>query len=76
MLPFARKWMVPLMRIYIFLARRKYHYTKTLMLIIVSALLVGKCKAPIKLMVWKTIPLLEDKCVSGTDAVVAIGGLT
>ncbi|CAK9143533.1 unnamed protein product [Ilex paraguariensis] len=36
----------------------------------------GKYKAPIKLTVWKTIPLLEDKCVSGTDAVVAIGGLT
>ncbi|CAK9145139.1 unnamed protein product [Ilex paraguariensis] len=36
----------------------------------------GKGSAPMKLTVWKTIPLVEDKCVSGTDAVVAIGGLT
>lgn len=25
--------------------------------------------------VWKTIPLVEDEYVSGTDSVVAIGGL-
>lgn len=25
--------------------------------------------------VWKTIPLVEDEYVSGTDAVVAIGSL-
>ncbi|PSR98517.1 4'-phosphopantetheinyl transferase [Actinidia chinensis var. chinensis] len=30
---------------------------------------------PMKLTVWKTIPFVEDKRVSGTDAVVRIGGL-
>ena len=28
-----------------------------------------------KLTAWKTIPFVEDKRVSGTDAVVRIGGL-
>lgn len=31
-----------------------------------------KHNRPLKLMVWKTIPFVEDKCVSGTDAVVTI----
>lgn len=31
-------------------------------------------KQPMKLTVWKTIPLVEDECVSGTDAVIRIGG--
>ncbi|KAE8666162.1 hypothetical protein F3Y22_tig00112507pilonHSYRG00133 [Hibiscus syriacus] len=29
--------------------------------------------APMKLTVWKTIPFVEDVCVSGTDAVVDLG---
>ncbi|KAL0309510.1 UNVERIFIED_CONTAM: hypothetical protein Sradi_5893300 [Sesamum radiatum] len=29
----------------------------------------GDRNVPVKLTVWKTIPLLEDECVSGTDAV-------
>ncbi|XP_050227660.1 uncharacterized protein LOC126677197 [Mercurialis annua] len=32
-------------------------------------------KVPLKLTVWKTIPFVEDECVSGTDSVVPIGGL-
>ncbi|KAI3473360.1 hypothetical protein Pfo_030650 [Paulownia fortunei] len=35
----------------------------------------GKSNVPIKLTVWKTIPFLEDECVSGTDAVKTICGL-
>uniref|UniRef100_A0A0R5QMQ8 holo-[acyl-carrier-protein] synthase n=2 Tax=Salvia miltiorrhiza TaxID=226208 RepID=A0A0R5QMQ8_SALMI len=35
----------------------------------------GKRNAPGKLMVWKTIPFLEDEYVSGTDAVKMICGL-
>ncbi|GLT94720.1 hypothetical protein SLE2022_124480 [Rubroshorea leprosula] len=35
----------------------------------------GAANTPMKLTVWKTIPFIEDECVSGTDAVVAIGGL-
>ncbi|KAI8563002.1 hypothetical protein RHMOL_Rhmol03G0080100 [Rhododendron molle] len=34
----------------------------------------GRGKQPMKLTVWKTIPLVEDECVSGTDAVIRIGG--
>ena len=29
-----------------------------------------------KLTGWRTIPLVEDECVSGTDDIVTIGGLT
>ncbi|KAA8516731.1 hypothetical protein F0562_016763 [Nyssa sinensis] len=36
----------------------------------------GKGNVPRKLTVWKTIPFVEDECVSGTGAVVIIGGLT
>ncbi|XP_062160231.1 uncharacterized protein LOC133867469 [Alnus glutinosa] len=36
----------------------------------------GKGTLPMKLTVWRTIPFVEDECVSGTDAVVAIAGLT
>ncbi|KAI3471804.1 hypothetical protein Pfo_028457 [Paulownia fortunei] len=32
-------------------------------------------QVPLKLTVWKTIPFLEDECVSGTDAVKTICGL-
>ncbi|KAK9290271.1 hypothetical protein L1049_008438 [Liquidambar formosana] len=32
----------------------------------------GKRSCPMKLTVWKTIPFVEDECVSGTDAVVEI----
>ncbi|XP_022899266.1 uncharacterized protein LOC111412554 isoform X2 [Olea europaea var. sylvestris] len=35
----------------------------------------GKRTVPVKLKVWKTIPFLEDECVSGTDAVKSISGL-
>ncbi|CAI9766386.1 unnamed protein product [Fraxinus pennsylvanica] len=35
----------------------------------------GKRTVPVKLKVWKTIPFLEDECVSGTDAVKTISGL-
>lgn len=35
----------------------------------------GKKDVPGKLMVWKTIPFLEDEYVSGTDAVKMICGL-
>ncbi|KAH6830551.1 4'-phosphopantetheinyl transferase superfamily [Perilla frutescens var. hirtella] len=35
----------------------------------------GKTNVPGKLMVWKTIPFLEDEFVSGTDAVKMICGL-
>lgn len=41
---------------------------------IVFPICVGRGKQPMKLTVWKTIPLVEDKCVSGTDAVIRIGG--
>ncbi|KAL2531568.1 4'-phosphopantetheinyl transferase superfamily [Abeliophyllum distichum] len=34
----------------------------------------GKRTVPVKLTVWKTIPFLEDECVSGTDAVKTISG--
>ncbi|XP_058204889.1 uncharacterized protein LOC131318884 isoform X1 [Rhododendron vialii] len=34
----------------------------------------GRGKQPMKLTVWKTVPLVEDECVSGTDAVIRIGG--
>lgn len=34
----------------------------------------GKESVPMKLTVWKTIPLLEDTCVSGTDSVVKFAG--
>ncbi|KAF2296450.1 hypothetical protein GH714_038229 [Hevea brasiliensis] len=32
-------------------------------------------KVPVRLTAWKTIPFVEDECVSGTDAVIPIGGL-
>ncbi|XP_051150411.1 uncharacterized protein LOC127264885 [Andrographis paniculata] len=35
----------------------------------------GEKDALLKLKVWKTIPFLEDKCASGTDAVKTICGL-
>ncbi|GER41883.1 4'-phosphopantetheinyl transferase [Striga asiatica] len=35
----------------------------------------GKINVPRKLKVWKTVPFLEDVCVSGTDAVKIICGL-
>ncbi|KAK4419397.1 Rho GTPase-activating protein 1 [Sesamum alatum] len=35
----------------------------------------GNRNVPVKLTVWKTIPFLEDECVSGTDAVKTICGL-
>ncbi|CAI9780229.1 unnamed protein product [Fraxinus pennsylvanica] len=35
----------------------------------------GKRAIPVNLTVWKTIPFLEDECVSGTDAVKKISGL-
>lgn len=35
-------------------------------------LLIDEHDRPRTLMVWKTIPFVEDKCVSGTDAVVSI----
>ncbi|KAL2554250.1 4'-phosphopantetheinyl transferase superfamily [Forsythia ovata] len=35
----------------------------------------GKRTVPVKLTVWKTIPFLEDECVSGTDAVKTVSGL-
>ncbi|KAI5664718.1 hypothetical protein M9H77_24041 [Catharanthus roseus] len=35
----------------------------------------GKLDPPIKLTVWKTIPFVEDTCVSGTDAIMSISGL-
>lgn len=35
----------------------------------------GKRNAPLKLTVWRTIPFLEDECVTGTDAVKTICGL-
>ncbi|GMP49886.1 hypothetical protein CsSME_00016709 [Camellia sinensis var. sinensis] len=41
-----------------------------------NSLAEGKGCRPMKLTVWKTIPFVEDKCVSGTDAVIRIGGLT
>ncbi|KAK8492353.1 hypothetical protein V6N13_035203 [Hibiscus sabdariffa] len=31
--------------------------------------------APPKLTVWKTVPFVEDVCVSGTDAVLVLGGM-
>ncbi|KAJ0087654.1 hypothetical protein Patl1_32555 [Pistacia atlantica] len=34
----------------------------------------GETNAPMSLAVWKTIPFVEDERVSGTGAVVAIGG--
>ncbi|XP_074370655.1 uncharacterized protein LOC141711859 isoform X3 [Apium graveolens] len=30
---------------------------------------------PMKMRVWRTIPLVEDEYVSGTDSVIAVGGL-
>ncbi|KAL3532106.1 hypothetical protein ACH5RR_005627 [Cinchona calisaya] len=36
----------------------------------------GQHSTPKKLMVWKTIPFVEDKYVSGTEAVMIISGLT
>ncbi|KAK3031037.1 hypothetical protein RJ639_035068 [Escallonia herrerae] len=36
----------------------------------------GKASVPMKLKVWKTIPLVEDEIVSGTDSAVIIGGLS
>nr|GLL46229.1 uncharacterized protein LOC109161070 isoform X2 [Ipomoea trifida] len=36
----------------------------------------GKTSDSMKLTVWKTIPFLEDICVSGTDAVVEVNGMT
>ncbi|KAL1833665.1 hypothetical protein ACET3Z_003316 [Daucus carota] len=30
---------------------------------------------PMKMSVWRTIPLVEDEYVSGTDSVIAVGGL-
>ncbi|XVE75949.1 hypothetical protein DITRI_Ditri12bG0133400 [Diplodiscus trichospermus] len=35
----------------------------------------GEANMPMKLTVRKTIPFVEDVCVSGTDAVVALGGI-
>ncbi|GAB2272169.1 hypothetical protein Dimus_006990 [Dionaea muscipula] len=34
----------------------------------------GKEESPINLSVWKTIPLSEDVCVSGTAEVIKVGG--
>ncbi|KAM2104604.1 hypothetical protein ACFX1R_015188 [Malus domestica] len=34
----------------------------------------GKENAPIELTVWRTIPFVEEECVTGTDAAVPIGG--
>lgn len=39
-------------------------------------LFAGKGNVPIKLTARRTIPLVEDECVLGTNAVVPIGGLT
>ncbi|OVA13129.1 4'-phosphopantetheinyl transferase superfamily [Macleaya cordata] len=36
----------------------------------------GEENHPLKLKVWRTIPFVEDECVSGTDSVVTISGLT
>ncbi|XP_019164931.1 PREDICTED: uncharacterized protein LOC109161070 isoform X1 [Ipomoea nil] len=36
----------------------------------------GETSDSMKLTVWKTIPFLEDVCVSGTDAVVEVNGMT
>lgn len=36
--------------------------------------LVGEESGPMKLTVWKTIPFVEDECVSGTDEVLRIAG--
>ncbi|KAJ8899618.1 hypothetical protein K2173_018592 [Erythroxylum novogranatense] len=33
------------------------------------------CNVPLRLTAWKTIPFVEDKCASGTDAIVTIGGM-
>lgn len=38
-------------------------------------LLAEKGNAPMKLTVRRTIPFVEDECVTGTDAVLPIGGL-
>ncbi|XAR64702.1 Holo-[acyl-carrier-protein] synthase [Bertholletia excelsa] len=35
----------------------------------------GEGSKPMKLTVWKTIPFVEDHCVSGTDSVINISGL-
>ncbi|KAG8504065.1 hypothetical protein CXB51_002381 [Gossypium anomalum] len=35
----------------------------------------GEANTPMKLTVWKTIPFVEDVCVSGTDAVVPLRGI-
>ncbi|RZC74338.1 hypothetical protein C5167_049820 [Papaver somniferum] len=36
----------------------------------------GEENHPLKLKVWRTIPFVEDECVSGSDSVVALSGLT
>ncbi|KAF8388442.1 hypothetical protein HHK36_027114 [Tetracentron sinense] len=36
----------------------------------------GKDSGPMKLTAWKTLPFVEDVCVSGTDVVAAISGLS
>lgn len=35
---------------------------------------LGNKNGPMKLTVWKTIPFVEDKCVSGTEAVRVLCG--
>jgi hypothetical protein len=39
-------------------------------------LFADKGTLPMKLKVWRAIPFVENECVSGIDAVVALGGLT
>ncbi|XP_052173095.1 4'-phosphopantetheinyl transferase pptA isoform X2 [Diospyros lotus] len=41
-----------------------------------SNLAEDKGSRPMKLTVWKTVPFVEDQCVSGTDAVIGICGLS
>ena len=36
----------------------------------------GKGSIPVDLTLRKTIPFVEDECISGTDTAVVIGGLT
>ncbi|KAK1268230.1 hypothetical protein QJS04_geneDACA013888 [Acorus gramineus] len=36
----------------------------------------GQISHPLKFKVWKTLPLVEDECMSGTDAVVSINGVS
>ncbi|MCL7040126.1 hypothetical protein MKW94_001148 [Papaver nudicaule] len=36
----------------------------------------GEENQPLKLRVWRTIPFVEDECVSGSNSVLALSGLT